>query len=64
MDGMDGGTREKLLSKLMDFLAMLPDEEKAALDGGSEQSQESEPKLEIDAKPEASENPLDKLKGL
>ena len=25
MDGMDGMTREKLLSKLMDFLSMLPD---------------------------------------
>lgn len=53
---MDGAMREKILSKLMEFLAMMPEKEEGA-------APEGDPKLEmlsIDAKPEDEKDLLGK----
>lgn len=80
MDGMDGGIREKLLSKLMDLLSMMPDKDKEdMLDGGKDDAIENslgQPKdakvemLAVDAKPKdgmsgaGDDDVMNKLKGL
>lgn len=73
---MDGGMREKLLSKLMELLGSLPDNNKEDLaDGGKDDAIENaigQPKgakvemLAIDAKPKVGGpgDAMDKLKGL